>query len=259
MDIGICTPVTNAQTVAHAGGDYVEENIQNHLRPNQGDDAEWESLAMGPWPRPVLAANCFLPKRLPCVGPDVDRTALIEYGQVACRRAGHAGIRYLVFGSGGARTYPEGFAHESARSQFVELLAELGPIAEQEGVSFVVEPLQRGECNLVNTVDEGAEVVREVDHPHVRLLVDVFHMLRNDETPDAIARHADLVVHAHIAEKAERTPPGVAGDDFTPFLKALLDGGYAGAMSIEAQFSDLTAQAGPAIAELRRQLAAVSG
>ena len=71
-----------------------------------------------------------------------------------------------------------------AFEQYVDLLRQFAPLAEEQGVMIVVEPLNRGECNLINTVREGAEAVRRANHPAVKLLVDLFHMLRNGESPD---------------------------------------------------------------------------
>jgi sugar phosphate isomerase/epimerase len=118
-----------------------------------------------------------------------------------------------------------------------------------------VEPLNRGECNLVNTVIEGAEAAAQADHPSVRLLVDIFHMLRNGESPDDIIKVGAQVRHAHVAEMAERTAPGVRGDDFRPYLRALKRAGYAGMLTIECNWGNLGPEVGPAIGALRAQLA----
>ena len=60
-----------------------------------------------------------------------------------------------------------------------------------------------------------------------------------------------------VAENARRTPPGVDGDDFTPYFRALKEIGYRGNISIECGWSDFRKQVGPAIQELQRQLKAV--
>ena len=62
--------------------------------------------------------------------------------------------------------------------------------------------------------------MNEVNHPAVSLLADLYHMARNGEKPEAILRVGHLLAHTHTAEKDERTPLGVAGDDQRPFLKA---------------------------------------
>ena len=167
------------------------------------------------------------------------------------------GIGIVVYGSGASRQVDEGFARARAEQQFVEALRTVGPPAAAAGVTVVVEPLNTAECNLINSVTEGAEAVRAAGHPHVMLLADLYHMLREDESPAAIERAGALIRHVHVAERAQRTPPGVAGDDFRPFLRALVGTGYAGAYSLECRWRDQLAQAPPGVAELRRQLASV--
>jgi sugar phosphate isomerase/epimerase len=79
-------------------------------------------------------------------------------------------------------------------------------------------------------------------------------MLRNDEGPEALTRHGPLFAHTHIAEKETRSAPGVKGDDFHPFLKALRAGGYDHRMSLECGFGDFAAEIGPSLKALRQQL-----
>jgi sugar phosphate isomerase/epimerase len=88
------------------------------------------------------------------------------------------------------------------------------------------------------------------------LLVDVFHMLRNGEAPDPIARHAALVTHAHLAENEGRTEPGFHGDDFRPFLRELRRATRCRHLTIECNWTaGMTAGVHAAVAEIRRQFA----
>jgi hypothetical protein len=48
-----------------------------------------------------------------------------------------------------------------------------------------------------------------------------------------VIRFGHLLRHAHIAEKEKRTAPGVQGDDFRPYLRALQEINYTGALAIE--------------------------
>lgn len=258
MLLGVCTnAAANARTVAASTVDYVEENVQSFLAPRDGDEAAWRArlaaaLAGG---RPILAACCFLPADLPCVGPAVDRAAIRAWAATAFRRAAQAGMRTVVFGSGGSRRIPEGFDRAEARRQFVDLLRELGPLAQRHGVQIAVEPLNPSECNFITSVTEGAAVVREAATPGVRLLADLYHMLRAGEGPEALRGCAGLLVHVHVAEREKRTAPGVAGDDFRPFLAELAAIGYQGPVSIESGWDDLAAGLDKALAALRVQLA----
>lgn len=253
MLIGICGSADQASALKELGFDFLEENVQRFLKPRESNEA-FQSSAPGALTVP--AANCFLPGDLKVVGPKVDSAALHAYADRAFERAHNIGLDTIVFGSGGARAIPEGWAKAKAEEQFVEALKELGARAEGWGVYVAVEPLNRGECNFINSLAEGAALVRAADHPNVRLLVDFFHMLRDDEPAAEILKVGDLIQHVHIAEKAKRTAPGVAGDDFSAFLGALKEVGYSDKISLECGWGDLNAEAPKSIAYLRKQMKA---
>jgi sugar phosphate isomerase/epimerase len=256
MQIGFCTdPATVASLPSRPNCDFIEGHVVNFLTP-EAPDAEFAPrvTALRACGFPMPAANVLLPAALKCSGPDVDYERLERYGQTVFRRAKEIGMTLIVFGSAGARMVPEGFPVAKAFEQYVDLLRQFGPMAEQNGVTIVVEPLNRGECNLVNTVLEGAEAVRRANTFGVKLLVDIFHMLRNGESPDDIVKVGPLIRHAHVAENKDRAAPGIHGDDFRPYLRALRRAGYNDRLALEPIWTDLPRQLGPALAELRKQL-----
>ena len=257
MQIGFCTdPATVASLPSRPNCDFIEGHVVNFLTP-EAPDAEFapRAAALRASGFPMPAANVLLPAALKCSGPDIDYERLERYGQTVFRRAKEIGMTLIVFGSAGARMVPEGFPVAKAFEQYVDLLRQFGPVAEQNGVTIVVEPLNRGECNLVNTVLEGAEAVRRANTSGVKLLVDIFHMLRNGESPDDIVKVGPLIRHAHVAENKDRAAPGINGDDFRPYLRALRRAGYNDRLALEPIWTDLPRQLGPALAELRKQLA----
>jgi len=257
MQIGFCTdPATLATLPARPACDFIEGHVVNFMIPEAPDaDFAPRAAALRACGLPMPAANVLLPPALKVVGPDIDHARLDRYAATVFRRAQEVGMTLIVFGSAGARMIPDGFPAAKAFEQYVDVLRQFGPLAEERGVTIVVEPLNRGECNLVNTVREGAEAVRRANTPAVKLLVDLFHMLRNDESPDDILAVGPLIRHAHLAEKKDRAAPGVNGEDFRPFLRALHRTGYHARLALEPTWTDLPRQLGPALAELRGQLA----
>lgn len=252
---GVCTSLDNHALLADIGFDFIEENLQRFIIPFESHEVFSENLErLEASSLPVLALNVFIPGHLKSVGPEAAHPEIIAYADTAFRRAQMAGVESIVFGSGGSRRIPEGFDPELAKMQFVDLLKQMGPVAEEYGVYVVVEPLHRGEVNFINTVVEGLEIVKMADHPHIRLLCDFFHMLREDEPADHILMAAGYVHHVHIAERDNRTAPGIAGDDFRPYLRALKEIGYAGHISIEASWSDFETELPIAIAALQQQI-----
>ena len=257
MQIGLCVSAAQGDAYRNTGADFLEENVQGFLLPLQPDAEFAPKLAQAKAsPLPVRTASLFLPGAMKCVGPAVDLKAILRYADVAFSRAARVGMAVIVFGSGGSRQVPEGFPSAQALEQFVDLLKRLGPLAQAHGVRLAVEPLSRGDCNLINTLDDGLAAVRQCAHPRVGLLADIYHMTQNGESPDAILRAGPLLWHVHIAEKEKRTAPGVAGDDFRPFLDALRKIGYNGMMSIECFGINSPDDAVRAVKELRRQLGA---
>ena len=256
MQYGVCADPQAGPALATAGFDFIELHVQNHLKTMEDDGAFQAALAaIRTAPLPALAANCFLPATLKVTGPNVDPLALERYAGTAFARAEAAGIRTIVFGSGGARQIPEGFDRKAAWKQLVWFGQLIGPLAQARGVTVVVEPLNRarGECNVLNSIGESAHYVRAVDHPNVRLLADAYHWGLDNDSFGELVTNAHLLHHVHIATVPSRLPPGgEACDAFTSFFHALLLGGYDGPVSIESGWDDLPAQAPAALAALTK-------
>ncbi|MFW5864266.1 MAG: sugar phosphate isomerase/epimerase family protein [bacterium] len=253
MEFGICCHPESAAQLKGTGCDFIETHVGNLLVPEAGEEdfLPKKELILNS-PIPVSAANCFLPGHVRVTGPDYDPFQAKHYVERAFARANRAGVRTIVFGSGKSRTMPEGYDRSRAWAQLVDFGKICGPLAEARGITVVVEPLLRRACNMINTVSEGALLVRDVDQPNVRLLVDAFHFLGNDDSLDALVEVGPLLAHAHIATWPERLPPGQEDCDFAPFFRALKEGGYDGPISIEAKWPNMIDEAAEVLSHLRR-------
>jgi sugar phosphate isomerase/epimerase len=256
MQLGLCAHPADLAALHELPFDFIEGHVQDFLKPGAPEAEFAASAAAARASRlPMPAANCFLPASISVTGTSVDREKMARYGETAFSRAAAVGLTTIVFGSAAARQMPDGWPAGRGFEQYVDALSLLAPLAQKHGVMLLVEPLNRGECNLINTVEEGAEAVRRCGHPHVRLLVDIFHMLRNGEKPNVIARNAELIVHAHLAENEGRTAPGVHGDDFRAFLRALKKAVRCQRLTLECVWQkSMAVEAAPAFAALRQQL-----
>lgn len=254
MKLGVCADPNVAPVLAEAGFEFLELHVQNHLKTTVEDEAAFlpELARIQASPVPCVAANCFLPGNLKVTGPDVNRNDLAAYAAVVFERAGQAGIDTIVFGSGGARRIPDDFERDIAWQQLVEFGKLIGPLAQRHNVMVVVEPLNQRECNVLTGVAESGRYVEDVDHPNVRLLVDAYHWLKDDNDYDAIVTYGPLLRHVHIATVATRRAPGVEDCDFTDFFRALKESGYDGRISIESGWTDMAAEASLAFTTLQR-------
>jgi sugar phosphate isomerase/epimerase len=254
-EIGVCTSVSNADMLATHGYTYVEESVGNFLMPTKSEEEFNEVLQQAQNAAiPVKACNSFIPGSLKSVGPDAVHPEILEFMETAFQRAQKAGVEYIVFGSGGSRGIPDGFSRDEARRQFIDLCSQMAPIAAKYNVVVVLEPLNTKECNFINSVLEGGEIVEEVNHPNFRLLADIYHMMMDGEGPESIEKYGHLIQHTHIAEREGRAAPGTHNEDFSAYFKALKNVGYEGKMSIECRWENLESQAPTAIAAMKNQL-----
>lgn len=80
-------------------------------------------------------------------------------------------------------------------------LREAGEIAADVGLSLALEPLNRFETFVINTVADGVQLMKEVEHPAVGLLLDTFHMHIEEKSTAAALRHAGpYLKHFHASE-----------------------------------------------------------
>ena len=257
-EIGICTDFSDYPVIEEAGYSYIEESVQNFLVPLESESAFNEKLGLMKKSKlPIPSMNNFIPGKLKSVGPDAMHDEILKYAETAFRRAQIVGVKNIVFGSGGSRRIPDGFSAETARQQFISLCKKISPLAEKFNIVLVLEPLNKGECNILNYVADGGEIVNIVNHKNFRLLADIYHMLRENESPDNIIKYGDLIRHIHIAENAGREAPGVNNEDFTPYFRALEEINYKGLMSVECKWKNLSGQAAPALKFLRAQIDAI--
>ncbi len=257
MLFGICGGPETGPLARAAGYDYLEINVAAHLQGEASDEVFAPILAqIQQAGLPCLAANVFVPGHLKITGPTVDFPRLTRYLETVCRRAEQAGVRTIVFGSGGARRIPEDFDRSKAYAQLVEFGRKAATLAELHGITLAVEPLNRGETNVINSVAEGLQYARDVNQPGMRVLVDAYHWVKENEPAADIVAAGGWLEHSHIATYAGRMPPGGEACDFAPFVQALKQAGYAKRISVEAGWQDLTAQAAPALQLLRGLFAA---
>lgn len=194
--------------------------------------------------------NNFFPVYIKLTGPEVDKKAIETYYKRALKRASELGVEYVVFGSGPAKSVPEGFPMEKGYQQVVILLKEIALVAKKNDITIAIEPLRKQECNLINTFKEGCQLAKEVGSPNVRVLVDYYHLTQEQEpVQNILDLGKEYLVHTHFARIEGRVYPETMEEDsaYQPFIDALKAIGYEGRVSCEAYAEDFDKQAKQAI------------
>lgn len=248
---GAVDPLKDVDLVARAGYDYIEPALSKAvaLPPAELEAALAKVSASG---IKVETMNWFLPgSDIRVVGPDADPARIRAYVGTALALAERLGARVIVFGSPGARTVPDGFPRERAWTQLQEFLRTCAQVIDENryGMVIGIEGLRKPETNIVNSVKEAADLARAVDHPKIRIIVDFYHLAFEREDPDVILAERALIVHTQIADPASRDfPTRAAGEPrYARFFENLAAIGYEGRVSVEANSSNLAADAPAAL------------
>ncbi len=110
-----------------------------------------------------------------------------------------------------------------ANVKVAEILAKA---AEKAGVLVILEPLNRYETPVLNTLEQGMEMAAKVGHPNVKLMADFFHMhIEETDVAAAIGKAGKHLANVHLAD-SNRCLPGTGHTDFAPGFAALKKAKY---------------------------------
>ena len=178
-------------------------------------------------------------------GPDRDvsheeaarRRLGVEYLKVCIDLAAELGAANVIgpmYSATGKTRLLSDAERERQREWATEGLREAGEYAGERGVGLAIEPLNRFETDLVNTVEQGLDLCERVGLDHVGLLLDTFHMnIEERSIPDAIRAAGTRLRHFHACEN-DRGAPGTGHVEWEDVFAALGDVGYDGLVVIES-------------------------
>jgi sugar phosphate isomerase/epimerase len=253
--IGVCSSRTNDSLLHASGYVYIEESVQKLLSPYIPEDTfRMQLTQLQKMQCQVQACNGFFPAEIRLAGPGVDEKKVLDYVETVMTRARLAGIKLIVLGSGNARKLPDDYNENTATQEFVQLCRKMAVVAGKHDVVIAIENLNTTETNFVTTLEEANAVVTAVGHPNFKLTADIYHMLKEHESPEALKKARKNLVHCHIAEREKRTAPGSTGDDVAPYIAALGSIGYTGRISLECRWDNMREQSRPVLDYMQQQI-----
>ncbi|HTH82904.1 MAG TPA: TIM barrel protein [Mucilaginibacter sp.] len=255
LALGVVGPIEWDSAIYASGYRMIGESVSKILSPALTEQRFRNNIAKIKQARcRVYMCNILFPPEMKIAGPNVNEQRVLAYADSVFLRADQADIRLIVLGSGTARRIPDGYDAQKAQADFTLLCGKLARLAQKHNIMLALESLEKAETNFLLTLKSTAQVVRAVNNPHFKLNVDIYHMSRENESPQSIIDAADLLIHCEIAEKENRTFPGVKGDDFKPYLRALKKANYKGPIFIEPGGKYTTADMQTGFKYLNREL-----
>ncbi len=231
MRFGNCTtaPATFA-LLKQYGYTFVEANFQ---RVSTMSEEEFSALEQAVKETGILVEgmNCFASTQMQLLTWSNDEAD--RYFENGVRRAKPLGLKYVVIGSGRARSIPDDMEREAGFSRLAELLQRFGQIADRYDIDVYIEPLRQHETNIINRVPEAVELCKRVAHPRVGCVADFYHMAEEQEPFSDVNYTDGYLQHVHVATASRNIPLHSDSDEVAAIAAELNKIGYNGRIALE--------------------------
>ena len=112
---------------------------------------------------------------------------------------------------------------EGDRKAILDSLKILDKKAGETNTVIFLEPLNRYQDHMINTLAAARSIIEEGKFQNVKLIADAYHMnIDEDNMFQSLIDNKDMVKHIHIAEN-HRFQPGSGSMDFKKLFKTLKD------------------------------------
>lgn len=220
-------------TVRGYGYDQIEVCIEDPARLS-ADKVARAAASSG---LQVLVCGAFGPQRDVSAEEPDQRRAGIDYLRHCVEFAAAVGSPWVsgpMYAPTGQARLLEPEQRAAQWNRAVDSLQHVAADAASNGVSLAIEPLNRFETDLVNTVEQGVRLCHDIGSPNVGLMLDTFHMnIEERNLPAAIRAAGNHVFHFQASEN-DRGTPGSGHTDWVGVVAALRDIDYAGSVVVES-------------------------
>lgn len=185
-----------------------------------------------------LSVHCFTPEQIMYpVNLAADEPWLLEKSRQTMEQSIHVAAALeapllLVTAGRGYEHQPTGAAWARA----VDSLGALADVASRQGITLLLEPLQRSESNLVTNAEELERMLADIGRVNVEVVLDTVALaVAGDSVEDYVHRFGQRISHVHLVDGK---PNGhlAWGDGELPlsgYVQSLEDSGYAGQYTFE--------------------------
>jgi sugar phosphate isomerase/epimerase len=161
------------------------------------------------------------------------------YLNTGADRAAALGVKFYIFGNGRTRSLPASGDIEAAKAKNLAFMRMLADIAEQRGITILLEPLAPTVSNMIHSIPEALEYASAVGRPNVGTFLDYRWFVDRNHSFQIIEEYGQHIRHVHIDNPdlpfPNRLVPRVNdGHDYSALFRALEKINYQGILSIEA-------------------------
>ncbi|MBS4195701.1 sugar phosphate isomerase/epimerase family protein [Lederbergia citri] len=115
----------------------------------------------------------------------------------------------------------------------VDSLTKIAEFAEKKRINVFLEPLNRYEDHMINTVKQAVDLIELVGSERIKVIADFFHMsIEEEKIEDTICKYSNYIGYYHLAD-SNRLQPGMGHSNFELYLGTVQKTGYKGFLSFE--------------------------
>ncbi len=241
----VCGKLADYPAIVAAGYDYIELNANDFLIPEENKSVFQKNVKQIKQDNvKVISCVDFIPDHMPMVGSEPKHDEIIARAKIVFNRARTAGVEYMVFNS----HVPDGFDRKEATSQFITICKRLGDLAKRDKLTVIIEPFGNGDSELINSLQDGVEIIKEIDNDNIRLLCDISHMMRNNELAEEIVKYGSYIRHCRVD-----ISPEARTDNFTAYFNALRQINFRGCVSVNNKQGKFDEHLATALQHIRQQ------
>lgn len=145
-------------------------------------------------------------------------------------------IQVLVFGCPRNRKVNEMTSENETK--FIEFFRKLGNFIGERNVTICIEPNSKEYgCNFINKIDEAALWVKKINHPKIRMMVDVGNAIMEKDTLEDILDCKEYIYNVDVAN-SQMLPFVQASEEHRKFIKLLKQIQYERKINLEMQIKD---------------------
>lgn len=257
MRLGCFGIVSDIETIAQAGFDFIEPNLQElvALSPAEFDQVKQRLLQAG---LGADACSWILPRELDLTSEAFSLSDWQEYLETGAQRCRQLGTTLWPLGCGiGRGIKPENGDPDAQAARLCQVFSGIGRIIRPYGITLAIEPLGPRYSNHLNKIAQAAQAARNTGGDNIRTMCDLRHMMASQDPLAEIHAYRDLIAHAHIDYPLGEDrvfPQADDGFDYRVYLTAVAAEGIE-RLSVEP-LQDSISENGAASARFLRSLLA---
>ena len=233
VELGVCGAANDFVKAEKWGFDYYEPSAAVIAAMSDTDFAGLRDRILSSSIR-CRSFNSLI-RTMKVVGPDVNLDAVSAYLDSTFDRCHQLGAKVAVWGSASSRNIPDGASREQTWSQIKTFSRPRRRHREVKAARHRDRAAAQAGIEHHQYRRRSSRLVHEVNHPHVKMIIDYYHMRVENEDPEIVRTAREHIVHMHFANPTGRRWPRQASEDpvYGRFFQIVKEVGYSGGLSIE--------------------------